>query len=178
MHISFFYLKCCLIIFDERPHHFGKYTKIFGNAFKVDLVLGKVFISFWHSLHVFGQIFIAVNCQISKTQSGCYYFTHQSSISLIKATWALFKLKMCIWASFQVKTCIWAPFKLKTCIWGRFQVKTCIWAFFNLKMSLQPPLLPLPMKEKLFGSLYLNSNVKENKLKKRSGWAHIQQWII
>ena len=108
LHISFFYLKCCLIIFDERPHHFGKYTKIFGNAFKVDLVLGKVFISFWHSLHVFGQIFIAVNCQISKTQSGCYYF--------------------------------------------------------NLVL--------------LFGSLYLNSNVKENKLKKRSGWAHIQQWII
>ena len=43
--------------------------KIFGNLFKVNLVLGKVLNSLWHILYAFGQIFIAVNGQILKTQS-------------------------------------------------------------------------------------------------------------
>ena len=37
-------------------HHFGKYLKIFGNIFKVYLVLGKVFCSLWPNLYAFGQI--------------------------------------------------------------------------------------------------------------------------
>ena len=40
-------------------HHFGKYLKIFGNIFKVYLVLGKVFNSLWHNLYAIGHIFIA-----------------------------------------------------------------------------------------------------------------------
>ena len=40
--------------------HLGKYLIIFGNLFKVDLVLGKVFISLWHNWYAFGQIFISV----------------------------------------------------------------------------------------------------------------------
>ena len=51
-------------------HHFGKYLKIFGNIFKVYLVLGKVFNSLCHNLYAFGQILIAVNGKILKTQSG------------------------------------------------------------------------------------------------------------
>ena len=51
-------------------HHFGKYLKIFGNIFKVYLVLGKVFNSLWHNLYAIGQIFIAENGQILKTQFG------------------------------------------------------------------------------------------------------------
>ena len=51
-------------------HHFGNYLKILGIIFKVYLVLGKVFISLWHNLYAFGQIFVAVNGQILKTQSG------------------------------------------------------------------------------------------------------------
>ena len=44
--------------------------KICGNILKVYLVLGKVFDSLWHNLYAFGQLFIAVNGQILKTQSG------------------------------------------------------------------------------------------------------------
>ena len=44
--------------------------KIFVNTFKVYMVLGKVFSSLWHNLYGFGQIFIAINCQILKTQFG------------------------------------------------------------------------------------------------------------
>ena len=51
-------------------HHFGKYFKIFCNKFKVYLVLGKCFNSLWHNLFAFGQIFIAVNGQMLRTQSG------------------------------------------------------------------------------------------------------------
>ena len=51
-------------------HHFGKYFKIFGNIFKVYLVLGKVFNSLWHDLYAIGQIFIAENGQILKTKFG------------------------------------------------------------------------------------------------------------
>ena len=51
-------------------HHFDQYLKIFGNIFKVYLVLGKVFSSLWYNLYAFGQIFIAENGQILKTQSG------------------------------------------------------------------------------------------------------------
>ena len=51
-------------------HHFGKYLKIFGNIFKVYLVLGKVFNSLWHNLYACEQIVIGVNGQILKTQSG------------------------------------------------------------------------------------------------------------
>ena len=40
------------------------------NIFKIYLVLGKVFNSLWHNLYAFGQLFIAVNGQILKTQSG------------------------------------------------------------------------------------------------------------
>ena len=51
-------------------HHFGKYLKSFGNIFKVYLVLGKVFYSLWHNLYAIGQIFIAENGQLLKTQFG------------------------------------------------------------------------------------------------------------
>ena len=44
--------------------------KIFGNIFKVYLVVGKVFSSLWYNLYAFGQIFIAENGQILKAQSG------------------------------------------------------------------------------------------------------------
>ena len=44
--------------------------KICGNLFEVNLALGKVFNSLWHNLYDFGQIFIAENGQILKTQSG------------------------------------------------------------------------------------------------------------
>ena len=44
--------------------------KIFVNTFKVYMVLGKVFSSLWHNLYGFGQFFIAINCQILKTQFG------------------------------------------------------------------------------------------------------------
>ena len=50
--------------------HVGKYLKIFGNIFKVYLVLGKVFSSLWHNLFAIGQIFIAENGQKLKTQIG------------------------------------------------------------------------------------------------------------
>ena len=40
-------------------HHFGKYLKIFGNIFKVYLVLEKVLNSLWHNLYAIGKIFIA-----------------------------------------------------------------------------------------------------------------------
>ena len=50
-------------------HHFDQYLKIFGNIFKVYLVLGKVFNSLRHNLFAFGEICIAVNEQILKTQS-------------------------------------------------------------------------------------------------------------
>ena len=59
-------------------HHFGKYSKIFFNIFKVYLVLGKV----WHNLYAFGKIFIAVNGQILKTQSG-----HLVTLVGTKRTW-------------------------------------------------------------------------------------------
>ena len=49
-------------------HRFGKYLKIFGNT--VYLVLDKIFNSLWHNLNAFGQIFMKVNGQILKTQSG------------------------------------------------------------------------------------------------------------
>ena len=61
--------------------HFGKYLKIFGNIFNVHLVLGKVFISLWHNLYAFGQIFIAVNGQILKTQSGHLVTLSSSTIA-------------------------------------------------------------------------------------------------
>ena len=51
-------------------HHFDQYLKIFGNIFKVYLVLGKVFSSLGYNLYDFVQIFIAENGQILKTQSG------------------------------------------------------------------------------------------------------------
>ena len=51
-------------------HHFGKYLKVFGNIFKVYLVLGIDLKSLWHNLYAFVQIFIAINGQILKTQSG------------------------------------------------------------------------------------------------------------
>ena len=44
--------------------------KIFSNIFKVYLVLGKVFSSLWYNLYTFGQIFIAENGKMLKTQSG------------------------------------------------------------------------------------------------------------
>ena len=49
---------------------FGEILKICGKLFQVYLVLGKVFSSLWHNLYVFGQLFIAANGQILKTQSG------------------------------------------------------------------------------------------------------------
>ena len=54
-------------------HHFGKYLKIFGNILKVYLVLGKN--SLWHNLYAIGQIFIAEDGQILKTEFG-----HQESV--------------------------------------------------------------------------------------------------
>ena len=51
-------------------HHFGKYLKTFGNIFKVDLVLEKVFNSLWHNLFAIGQVFNAENGQILKAQFG------------------------------------------------------------------------------------------------------------
>ena len=51
-------------------HHFGQYLKIFVKIFKVYLVLGKGLSSLWYNLYAFGQIFIAKNGQILKTQSG------------------------------------------------------------------------------------------------------------
>ena len=42
-------------------HHFGKYLKIFGNIFKVYLVLGNVFNSIWQYLYAIGHIFITEN---------------------------------------------------------------------------------------------------------------------
>ena len=51
-------------------HHVGKYLEIFGNIFKVYLVLGKVLNSLVHNLYAIGQIFIAENGQILKTQFG------------------------------------------------------------------------------------------------------------
>ena len=51
-------------------HHFGKYLKIFGNIFKVYLVLGKVFNSLWHNLYAVGQILIAENGQKLRIQFG------------------------------------------------------------------------------------------------------------
>ena len=44
--------------------------RIFKNLFKVCLALDKIFNSLWYNLLAFGQIFIAVNGQILKTQSG------------------------------------------------------------------------------------------------------------
>ena len=52
----------------EKFPRFGKYLAIFV-LFKVYLVLEKVFNALKHNLHAFGQIFIAVNGQILKTQS-------------------------------------------------------------------------------------------------------------
>ena len=60
-------------------HCFGKYLNIFGNLFKVYLVLGKVFNSLWHNLYAFGQIYIAVNCKILKAQS--VIWSHCSRLS-------------------------------------------------------------------------------------------------
>ena len=65
-HFAVFQCDQILAKFD----HFGKYVKIFANVLNVYLVLGKVFHSLWHTLYAFGQIFIAVNGQILKTQSG------------------------------------------------------------------------------------------------------------
>ena len=36
-------------------HHFDQYLKIFGNIFKVYLVLGKIFSSLWYNLYAFGK---------------------------------------------------------------------------------------------------------------------------
>ena len=44
--------------------------KIFGNLFKVYLVLGKVSNLLWHNLCAIGQIFITENGQKLKTQFG------------------------------------------------------------------------------------------------------------
>ena len=41
-----------------------------GNIFKVHLVLGKVVNPLWHNLNAYGQIFITVNGQKVKKQSG------------------------------------------------------------------------------------------------------------
>ena len=57
--------------------HFDKYLKIFGNIFKVYLVLGKVFNSLWHNLYAIGHIFIAENGQILKIQ-----FVHLVTLDL------------------------------------------------------------------------------------------------
>ena len=50
-------------------HHLDQYLKIFGNIFNDYLVLGKVFGSLWYNLYAVGQIFIAKNGQILKTQT-------------------------------------------------------------------------------------------------------------
>ena len=69
-------------------HHFGKYLKIFGNIFKVYLVLEKVLNSFWHNLYAFGKIFIAENGQILNTTFCQYGHTALLLIVLIKS---------CVW---------------------------------------------------------------------------------
>ena len=76
-------------------HHFGKYLKIFGNIFKVYLVLGQVFISLWHNLYSFGKIFITVNGQILKTQSGhlvTLFLIEFANLSISQETVKLFTL--------------------------------------------------------------------------------------
>ena len=55
-------------------HHFGKYVKILSDLSKVYLVLGQVLTHFGTILYAFGQMFIAVNGQILKTQS-CHLVT-------------------------------------------------------------------------------------------------------
>ena len=63
-------------------HHFGKYLKIFGNLFKVYLVLEKVFSSLLHNFYGIGQNSIAENGQMLKTQSG--HAVHNQAFSIIK----------------------------------------------------------------------------------------------
>ena len=58
----------------------------FCNILRVYLVLGKVFISHWYNLNAFGRIFIVVNGQILKTQSGQSGHTAYGTLSATAKT--------------------------------------------------------------------------------------------
>ena len=51
-------------------HHYDKYLKIFGNIFKVYLVLGKVSNLLWRNLWAIGQFFVTEKGQILTTKFG------------------------------------------------------------------------------------------------------------
>ena len=69
-------------------HHFGQYIKIFGNKFKLYLVLGNVSNSLWHNLGAIGQIFIDENGQILKNNSviwsHCSYDTNKTIFPAVR----------------------------------------------------------------------------------------------
>ena len=56
---------------------------------KVYLILGKVFNSLWHNLYALGKIFIAVNSQILKTQSGLLVTLRASKLNLQEPKFSL-----------------------------------------------------------------------------------------
>ena len=100
-------------------HHFGQYFKMFGNWFKDYLVLGKAFNSLWYNGYAFGQIFIAENGQILKTQSGHLVtlpLLQLAPTSLHPSTAYPCQEKVCLWNK---SVCLFPTFEILSAVAAR-----------------------------------------------------------
>ena len=70
----------------------------FGNRLKVYLVLGKVFSSLWHNLYAIGQIFIAENGQILKTQFVIWSHCLASTTRIPDLVWRFMTIVVVKWS--------------------------------------------------------------------------------